>query len=96
MGGGPVTTEGEVDSVRIDTVNAAGPLAMPVVSVATAVNISAAIRLSYHLYQGVAGVLSVVPMGLLFAIWFARTRQLWPLIVAHAIVDFIGLAAGAG
>ena len=74
MGGGPVTTEGEVDSVRIDTVNAAGPLAMPVVSVATAVNISAAIRLSYHLYQGVAGVLSVVPMGLLFAIWFARTR----------------------
>lgn len=64
------------------------------VGLATAVNISTAIRLSYHLYQGVAGVLAVVPLGLLFGIWFARTRQLWPLIVAHAILDFVGLAAG--
>jgi membrane protease YdiL (CAAX protease family) len=66
------------------------------VGLATAVNVSALIRLSYHLYQGVAGVLAVVPLGLLFALWFARTRQLWPLIVAHAILDFVALARGVG
>jgi uncharacterized protein len=91
-----VTAEGEVESVRVKADNSVGPVPAPGVSLATAVNISALIRLSYHLYQGAAGVLAVVPLGLLFGIWFARTRQLWPLIVAHAIMDFVGLAANAG
>ncbi len=42
------------------------------------------------------GVLAVVPLGLLFGSWLVRTRRLWPLIVAHAILDFTRLAAGAG
>jgi uncharacterized protein len=75
---------------------AVSPVPVQGTSLATAINTSAAIRLSYHFYQGVAGVLSVVPLGLLFGFWFARTRQLWPLIVAHAILDFVGLAAGSG
>jgi uncharacterized protein len=61
-----------------------------------AVIISLTIRVSYHLYQGISGLTAIIPMGLLFAIWFARTRQLWPLIVAHALFDFVGLAARAG
>lgn len=56
-----------------------------------AVNISVAIRLLYHLYQGIAGVLMIVPLGLIFAIWFAQTKRLWPLIVAHALFDAIGI-----
>lgn len=87
--------EGRLESLGIEAANT-HPLAVQAVSLAVAVNVSAAIRLSYHLYQGVAGVLAIVPLALLFGIWFARTRQLWPLIVAHAILDFIALAARVG
>lgn len=59
----------------------------------TAVNTSIAIRLSYHLYQGPIGVLNIIPVGFLFAVRYARTGQLWPLIVAHAILDVAGLLA---
>lgn len=52
-----------------------------------AVNASVFIRLLYHLYQGVGAVLSIVPIGLVFAIWYVRTRRLWPLIVAHACLN---------
>jgi uncharacterized protein len=61
----------------------------------TAVNISIAIRLLYHLYQGPIGVLSIIPLGFVFAYWYGRTARLWPVIVAHAIFDFFGLLAGA-
>ena len=54
-----------------------------------AVNVSTAIRLSYHLYQGSAAVPSIVPTGLIFGYWFARTRQLWPPIVAHAYLNYL-------
>ena len=91
-----IAAAGEVESTGADVVRAPTSAPVQAVSLATAVNISAAIRLSYHLYQGVAGVLAVVPTGLLFGIWFVRTRQLWPLIVAHAVIDFVGLAAGVG
>jgi len=59
----------------------------------TAINVSIAIRLSYHLYQGPIGVLNIIPLGLIFAFWYARTGRLWPLIVAHAIFDLVGLLA---
>jgi CAAX protease family protein len=49
----------------------------------TAVNVSITIRLLYHLYQGPIGVLSIIPVGFIFAYWYARTARLWPLIVAH-------------
>ena len=54
-----------------------------------AVNVSTAIRLSYHLYQGSAGVPSIIAMGLILGYWFARTRQLWPPIVAHAYLNLL-------
>jgi membrane protease YdiL (CAAX protease family) len=57
----------------------------------TAINVSAGIRVFYHFYQGALGVLSITPMALLFAYWFARTGRLWPLIVAHALQDFAAL-----
>jgi membrane protease YdiL (CAAX protease family) len=63
------------------------------VGVTTAVNVSAAIRVFYHFYQGAVGVVGIAPMALLFAYWFARTGRLWPLIVAHALTDFWALAA---
>jgi membrane protease YdiL (CAAX protease family) len=54
-----------------------------------AVNVSTAVRLSYHLYQGSAGVPAIIAMGLIFGYWFARTRQLWPAIVAHAFLNLL-------
>ena len=59
----------------------------------TAVNASIAIRLSYHLYQGPIGVINIIPLGFIFALWYGRTGRLWPLIVAHAIFDVVGLLA---
>lgn len=59
----------------------------------TAVNVSTGIRLMYHLYQGTLGVLTIVPLGLLYGFIYVRTRQLWPLILAHILVDIVGLAA---
>jgi uncharacterized protein len=60
----------------------------------TAVNVSITIRLLYHLYQGPIGVLSIIPVGFIFAYWYARTARLWPLIVAHTIFDLLGLSTG--
>lgn len=61
-------------------------------SVFFAINVSIALRVAYHLYQGPVGVANVVPLGLLFSFWHVKTGRLWPLIVAHAILDFVGLA----
>jgi membrane protease YdiL (CAAX protease family) len=61
----------------------------------TGINISVAIRLLYHLYQGAVAAIGIVPIGLLLAIWYSRTGRLWPLIVAHALWDFVPLALNA-
>ncbi len=58
----------------------------------TPVLASALLRASYHLYQGPGGVLIIMAMGLAFAYWFARNGRLWPLIAAHAALDFFALA----
>jgi membrane protease YdiL (CAAX protease family) len=57
----------------------------------TAINISVGIRLICHLYQGIIGVIFIVPFGLIFTYWYARRGRLWPLIVAHALFDFFPL-----
>lgn len=61
-------------------------------SLTIAVNASVGIRMLYHLYQGPAG-LSVIPMGLVFALFYAKTRRLWPLVIAHGLLDFFGLVS---
>ena len=57
----------------------------------TAINVSVAIRLLYHLYQGPAAAIGIVPFGLVVGWWYARSGRLWPVIVAHGIGDFIAL-----
>jgi membrane protease YdiL (CAAX protease family) len=54
---------------------------------------SAVLRGSYHLYQGYGGFVGNLVMGLIFGYWFQRTRRVWPLIIAHFLLDafsFIG------
>jgi len=53
------------------------------------------IRSSYHVYQGLAGVLGNLVMGWLFARVFQRYSTIIPLIVAHWLIDvtaFVGYA----
>lgn len=57
----------------------------------TAINVSTGMRLLYHLYQGPIGVLAIVPLGILWGWVYVRTRQLWPLVVAHIAIDVFGL-----
>jgi CAAX protease family protein len=64
--------------------------------VPTAVTISTAIRLLYHLYQGPFAFLSIVPFGVVLAWWYARYGRLWPVVVAHGLQDFISLVGYAG
>lgn len=51
------------------------------------------VRGSYHLYQGYGGFVGNAIMGLIFGWWFQRTKRVWPLVIAHGIIDavsFIG------
>jgi membrane protease YdiL (CAAX protease family) len=56
-----------------------------------AINASVVVRLLYHLHQGPIGVMTIVPVGLLYGYVYSRTRQLWPLVVAHVLMVLIGL-----
>jgi len=64
-----------------------------------AVIITSLLRGLYHLYQGFGAGLGNVAMGLVFGYVYLRTGRLWPLIVAHALIDavaFVGYALAAG
>ncbi len=60
-------------------------------SMSFAINVSVGIRLTYHLYQGVVGIIGILPLGIIFAYWYAKKGRCWPLVVAHGLFDFIGL-----
>lgn len=55
-----------------------------------AIGFSVLLRFLCHVHLGVAAVGPLVA-GLVFGYLFWRYRQLWPLIVAHSLVDFLGL-----
>ncbi|CAG1011907.1 hypothetical protein BURK2_04390 [Burkholderiales bacterium] len=50
------------------------------------------VRVLYHLYQGPAGAVSVLGIGLVFGLFYMRTKQLWPLVFAHFLADVYGFA----
>ncbi|MCV7382326.1 CPBP family intramembrane glutamic endopeptidase [Mycolicibacter longobardus] len=54
-----------------------------------AVACSALLRGAYHLYQGFGAGLGNVAMGLVFGYTWQRTGRLWPLILAHGLIDTV-------
>jgi CAAX protease family protein len=63
-----------------------------------AVIASSLLRGVYHLYQGFGAGLGNLAMGLVFSYVWLRTGRLWPLIVAHGLIDavaFVGYALAA-
>ena len=57
-----------------------------------AIAVSLLVRLSFHTYQGPVGLLAVGLLGLVFSVFYLRTQRLWPVLIAHGVLDFIGLA----
>jgi len=57
------------------------------------------LRGAYHLYQGWGAGLGNFAMGLVFGYVWRRTGRLWPLVIAHGLIDavaFVGYALLAG
>lgn len=54
-----------------------------------ALAISSLLRGAYHLYQGFGAGLGNVAMGLVFGYAWQRTGRLWPLIIAHTLIDAV-------
>lgn len=47
------------------------------------------LRGAYHLYQGWGAGLGNAVMGLVFGYAWRRTGRLWPLIIAHGVIDTV-------
>lgn len=46
-----------------------------------------------HAYQGPTGILVTGLIGLVFGLLYLRMRSLWPLVIAHGLIDTVGLLA---
>jgi len=55
--------------------------------------VSLALRVSIHVYQGARAIVGVLPGTAVLTWYYARTRRLWPVVVAHVIMDAVGLLA---
>jgi len=54
---------------------------------------SAVLRGTYHLYQGYGAFVGNVIMGVIFGWLYLRFRRIWPLIIAHTLIDIVALVA---
>jgi len=62
---------------------------------AAIIALSAVIRGSYHLYQGIGGFVGNLIMGVIFGLIYMRWKRVGPLVVAHTLLDiaaFVGYA----
>ena len=50
------------------------------------------LRVVLHLYQGVLAFVGILPVAILFSVYYLRTGRMWPVIAAHAMVDALSLS----
>jgi membrane protease YdiL (CAAX protease family) len=55
------------------------------ISAIIVISVSVLIRQLCHLYQGPLTFFYIIPMGLVFALYYWRYRRLTPLIIAHGL-----------
>src|ERR1700733_11086887 len=60
-----------------------------------AIAISATIRGSYHLYQGIGAFFGNAAMGVIFGLFYRRYGRVTPLIIAHTLIDAVTLVGYA-
>jgi uncharacterized protein len=56
---------------------------------AVVIGLSMLIRLSYHTYQGWMSLFSIIPVGLVFGYYYFKYKKLWPVIIAHGLLNLI-------
>jgi len=56
-----------------------------------AVLLTAFLRLVVHTYQGTEHLLPIALWSLIFGLWYRYQRKLWPLILAHFLIDLLSL-----
>ena len=59
-----------------------------------AVIVSVVVQLSYHFYQGVVNVLWLMPIFVMFSIYYVRSRRILPIILVHLAMDLAPLLRG--
>lgn len=59
-----------------------------------AVIVSVGVQLSYHFYQGPVNVLWLAPVFVVFSIYFARTKRIFPIILVHLVMDLVPVLRG--
>lgn len=58
-------------------------------SLPAALAASSILRGSYHLYQGVSAGFGNIIMGLIYGYYYHRTGRVWPLVIAHFLIDAV-------
>jgi membrane protease YdiL (CAAX protease family) len=51
------------------------------------------LRMACHTYQGPVNVIGIGLLFLVYGLWYWRSRNLWPLIFAHAVLDLFSTSA---
>lgn len=55
----------------------------------TAILFSLLARLAIHTYQGTEHILPIIVWSFIFGVWYRYRRKVWPLILAHLLIDLI-------
>ena len=56
-------------------------------------------RMAVHIYQGPLPVVGFAAVGGAWGVYYYRTRRIWPVVLAHGLLDFVALTrmdAGVG
>jgi membrane protease YdiL (CAAX protease family) len=61
-------------------------------SVSLAIAASVAVQFSYHIYYGWVGALSLSFQFLVFALYYARTQRILPVVLAHGFFDIYAIS----
>ena len=54
-----------------------------------AIAVSVLLQLSYHLYQGTLGLVALLAIFTIFAVYYAKTRRIVPVILGHFLCDAV-------
>lgn len=54
-----------------------------------AIGASSVLRGSYHLYQGVSAGFGNIIMGVVYGFFYYKTGRIWPLVIAHFLIDAV-------
>jgi CAAX protease family protein len=53
------------------------------------IGLSLLIRESYHSYQGLQGMLLIIPLGLVYGYYYYKYKKLWPIVLGHAFNNLL-------